>query len=140
MGETLVCNKPEDMAIVAKKLLDEYANERIFTFHGDLGAGKTTMIKHLCQQLKVVDVASSPTFAIINEYLRENKSPVYHFDFYRLDDESEAINIGALEYFDSGEYCFIEWPEKVNGLIPESHVRVSIEVDRDKRIVRFDKN
>lgn len=140
MGETVVCNKPEDMALAAKKMLDDYPEERIFAFQGDLGVGKTTMIKHICEQLNVLDVASSPTFAIINEYLRENDDPVYHFDFYRIDDKQEALDIGALEYFDSGEYCFIEWPEKINGFIPERHVNVIIEVENDRRVVRFETN
>lgn len=93
---------------------------------GDLGAGKTTLIKEICRTLGVTDEVSSPTFAIINEYLAVDE-PLYHFDFYRLKDEQEAIDIGVMEYFDSGVYCFIEWPQKVENILPDELLVIAIE-------------
>ncbi|MDB5125993.1 MAG: tRNA threonylcarbamoyladenosine biosynthesis protein TsaE [Mucilaginibacter sp.] len=92
-----------------------------------MGAGKTTLIKSLCEKLGVSDSVTSPTFSIVNEY-KGTDSPVYHFDFYRLKDQNEALDMGYEEYFYSGNYCFIEWPEKIANLIPDSFTGVRIHV------------
>ncbi len=118
---------------VAKRLLGEFATERFFAFFGKMGVGKTTLIKEICSQLGVEDNVCSPTFAIINVYNTREGDPVYHFDFYRLKNQDEAYDIGYEEYFYSGEYCFTEWTEKIEDLLPEHYVRVEIEENNELR-------
>ncbi|MBC8987134.1 tRNA (adenosine(37)-N6)-threonylcarbamoyltransferase complex ATPase subunit type 1 TsaE [Pedobacter sp. N36a] len=109
----------------AQKVLEFAQNERFFIFEGDMGAGKTTFIKALTKALGVTDVVSSPTFSIVNEY--EGKDVIiYHFDFYRLKNLQEAYDIGYEEYFYSEHICLIEWPEKVEELLPEHYVKIEI--------------
>lgn len=109
----------------AQKVLEFAQNERFFIFEGDMGAGKTTFIKALSKALGVTDVVSSPTFSIVNEY--EGKDGIiYHFDFYRLKNLQEAYDIGYEEYFYSENICLIEWPEKVEELLPEHYVKIEI--------------
>lgn len=116
---------------VAEKLLENFPQERVFAFYGKMGAGKTTFIKVLCDTLEVMDVVTSPTFALINEYLTEQGASVFHFDFYRIEKVSEASDIGFEEYLYSGDYCLIEWPEKVDSLLPKRHVKVIITEKED---------
>ena len=118
---------------VAKGLLIAFPELRIFAFQGDLGAGKTTLIQGLGQVLGCVDEISSPTFSLVNEYQNEQGVPIYHFDFYRIESEAEALDIGLYDYFDSGAYCFIEWPEKIPNLLPEEGVVTKIEPLENKR-------
>jgi tRNA threonylcarbamoyladenosine biosynthesis protein TsaE len=110
----------------------------VFAFRGKMGAGKTTFIKALCEALGVQDVINSPTFAIVNEY-RSNTSAelIYHFDFYRIDTVEEACNIGTEDYFASGAVCLIEWPEKIEALLPADTVFVDIDDDRGQRILQM---
>ena len=110
----------------ASEILSFASNNRVFLFYGDMGAGKTTLIKSLCRQLGSDDNVTSPTFAIVNEYTGPNT--IYHFDFYRLKNQAEAMDIGFEEYLYSGNYCFIEWPEKIPDLLPLHYVTVSIQV------------
>ena len=117
----------DELAEVARKLLGEFPDERFFAFFGKMGVGKTTLIKEICAALGVEDNVCSPTFAIVNEYSDREGEPVYHFDFYRLKSVAEAYDIGYEEYFYSGCYCFTEWTEKIEELLPESYVRVEIE-------------
>ncbi|MBQ8703477.1 MAG: tRNA (adenosine(37)-N6)-threonylcarbamoyltransferase complex ATPase subunit type 1 TsaE [Bacteroidales bacterium] len=121
---------------VARNLLATFKEERFFAFFGKMGVGKTTLIKKLCDVLGVVDVVCSPTFAIVNEYSTAFDEPVYHFDFYRLKSVAEAYDIGYEEYFYSGCYCFTEWTEKVEELLPERYVRVEMEECEGKRILK----
>ena len=116
----------EQLPEVARKLLNDFSDERFFAFFGKMGVGKTTLIKELCAALGVKDNVCSPTFAIVNEYSDRDDEPVYHFDFYRLKSVAEAYDIGYEEYFYSGCYCFTEWTEKVEELLPERYVRVEI--------------
>ena len=116
----------EQLPRLASDLLDEFREERFFAFFGKMGVGKTTLIKALCDQLGVKEVVCSPTFAIINEYTSGEGEPVYHFDFYRLKSAEEAYDIGYEEYFYSGMYCFTEWTEKIEQLLPEHYVRVEM--------------
>ncbi|MDR1624814.1 MAG: tRNA (adenosine(37)-N6)-threonylcarbamoyltransferase complex ATPase subunit type 1 TsaE [Tannerellaceae bacterium] len=104
----------------------------VFAFHGNMGAGKTTFIKAICEELGVTDVINSPTFALINEY-RSGASGelIYHFDFYRINKQSEAEDLGVGDYFYSGALCFIEWPEKIEALLPEDVVNISITENPD---------
>ncbi|MBR1785136.1 MAG: tRNA (adenosine(37)-N6)-threonylcarbamoyltransferase complex ATPase subunit type 1 TsaE [Bacteroidales bacterium] len=111
---------------VARNLLHTFADERFFAFFGKMGVGKTTLIKEMCAALGVEDTVCSPTFAIVNEYSGHDGAPVYHFDFYRMKTMAEAYDIGYEEYFYSGCYCFTEWTEKIEPLLPARHVRVEL--------------
>lgn len=128
-------NKIEALSKVAEQLLGEFPEQRFFAFFGKMGVGKTTLIKELCNQLGVKDNVCSPTFAIINEYTTGEGEPVYHFDFYRLKSEAEAYDIGYEEYFYDDGYCFTEWTEKVENLLPEQYVRVEITELNGNRIL-----
>jgi tRNA threonylcarbamoyladenosine biosynthesis protein TsaE len=112
---------------VAKKLLEQNPN-KIILFHGEMGAGKTTLIKALAKTLGVTEVTSSPTFSLVNEYQTIDNQILYHFDFYRLNKETEALDMGADDYFYSNNWCFIEWAEKIENLIPDKHSVISISV------------
>lgn len=120
----------DDLKTAAQKLLDMAGERRVFAFDAPMGAGKTTLIKALCECLGVREYVTSPTFAIINEY-QSGMRPVFHFDLYRLRNLNEALDIGIEDYLDSGEYCFIEWPEVVRDLLPEDALRVEIRVNED---------
>lgn len=111
----------------AAEFLEEVGDNRLIAFCGHLGAGKTTFIKALCDRLGVSDNVCSPTFTIVNEYRAASGEPVFHFDFYRIDSLREAQDLGLEEYFYSGCFCFIEWPEKISDLLPEETVEIRIE-------------
>jgi tRNA threonylcarbamoyladenosine biosynthesis protein TsaE len=115
-----------DLDATAKEFLIDFSSSRIFAFHGELGAGKTTFIKALCAELGVKDAMSSPSFSLVNEYHDANGNPIYHFDLYRLKSPEEAFDIGMEEYLYSGNYCFVEWPERAEELLPEETVHVTI--------------
>ena len=116
----------------AKAFIAAMGDNTVFLFDGEMGAGKTTFISEVCRQLGVSDDTSSPTFAIINEYRSDTTAElIYHFDCYRLKDEEEALDMGAEDYFYSGALCFVEWPDKIAGLLPDDAVRVSISVAPD---------
>lgn len=111
---------------VADQLIDSFENERIFALYGSMGAGKTTFIKALCKTLGSTDNVTSPTFAIVNEYNSGNAFPIYHFDFYRIKKLEEAFDLGYEDYIYSNNYCFIEWPELIDSLLPKKYVEVRI--------------
>jgi len=119
-----------ELPLAAKSILSLSQQNKIFLFYGDMGAGKTTLIKSLCASLGSTDVVTSPTFSIVNEYIGA-KVKIYHFDFYRLKNQAEALDLGYEEYFYSGAYCFIEWPEKIPDLLPAHYVRVDVKVLND---------
>ena len=121
----------QELNTIAEKLINEYPEKRVFALYGKMGAGKTTFIQIICRKLGSTDNVTSPTFALINEYRSGEKGPVYHFDFYRINDMSEAFDLGYEDYFYSGSYCFIEWPEKVEPLLPQDAVTVNIEADEN---------
>lgn len=123
---TLTFSNIEQLPDVARRLLDEFPDERFFAFFGPMGVGKTTLIKELCAQLGVTQNVCSPTFAIVNEYSDAQGGPIYHFDFYRIKKLEEAYDIGYEEYFYSGCYCFTEWTEKIEPLLPDHYLRIDI--------------
>lgn len=115
-----------DISDIAKEFIAQMGEHKVFVFYGSMGAGKTTFIKAICEELGVEDVINSPTFAIINEYKTRKDEPVFHFDFYRINKIEEAYDFGCEDYFYSGNLCFVEWPEKVKELIPADAVEVRI--------------
>jgi len=125
--KSITINSTAELNAVAKELLAFAKGDKFFIFEGEMAAGKTTFIKSFCEVLEVEDVVSSPTFSIVNEYESPNGS-VYHFDFYRLKNIQEAYDIGYEEYFYSGDYCLVEWPSKVEELLPEKYIKVEIEI------------
>jgi tRNA threonylcarbamoyladenosine biosynthesis protein TsaE len=139
MTEHYQCKSPDELPAIAKILIDKYPQSRIFAFYGEMGAGKTTFIKAICTQLQVIDTVSSPTFAIVNEYMIEQGGRVFHFDLYRLKSWTEMLEIGYEDYFFSGNYCLLEWPEKIVNLLPDDTIRVTIEAsaDNSERTISF---
>ena len=130
---------PDVLDEVARKLLNAYPERKVFAFYGEMGAGKTTFIKALCRVLDVSDVTSSPTFGLINEYITTEGDSIYHFDFYRIENLEEVFDIGYEEYIYSGQYCFIEWPEKIESELPPETVNVSLHVaDNDVRTIEVE--
>jgi tRNA threonylcarbamoyladenosine biosynthesis protein TsaE len=123
----------DELELVAQKIIDQ-KTPKVILFHGEMGVGKTTLIKQLCKTLGVTSATSSPTFSLVNEYETIDNQVVYHFDFYRLKNEMEALDMGADDYFYSGNWCFIEWAEKIPSLIPDKHAVITIElVENEKR-------
>jgi len=128
----------KDLPDEVQRFLDHAGNYRIYAFYGPMGAGKTTIIKAICTQLGATDVVSSPTFTLVNEYSTEQGESLYHIDFYRINNLSEAFDFGIEEYLSSGSYCFIEWPELAEAILPDHTVRVKITVgEKDERIIEF---
>ena len=111
---------------IANLLIQEAGDQKVWIFKGEMGAGKTTLIKSLAKSLQVADSVSSPTFGIVNEYQPQAKGLLYHFDFYRLDDPMEALDIGIEEYFYSGNYCWLEWAEKIAPFLPERFFHIEL--------------
>ncbi|MBR6036194.1 MAG: tRNA (adenosine(37)-N6)-threonylcarbamoyltransferase complex ATPase subunit type 1 TsaE [Bacteroidaceae bacterium] len=126
-----------EIAEAAKKFVAAMGDRKVFAFYGKMGAGKTTFIKAVCEELGVQDVINSPTFAIVNEYVDGEGEPIYHFDFYRIKNQQEALDIGYEDYVYSGNVCFMEWPELIENLLPDDAVKVTIEEEEEGRVVRF---
>ncbi|KEQ29740.1 hypothetical protein N180_05690 [Pedobacter antarcticus 4BY] len=124
----LVIQDLNGLSAAAEAVLSFAGDHRIIIFDGEMGAGKTTLIKAICAVSGVTDIVSSPTFSIVNEY-ESPKGPIYHFDFYRIKDIREAYDIGYEEYFYSGNICLIEWPERVEELLPEIYIHVQLVAD-----------
>jgi tRNA threonylcarbamoyladenosine biosynthesis protein TsaE len=128
----LVCKDLLDLDRVAKEIIKFAGVNKIWLFEGEMGAGKTTLIKSICRILGIKDNISSPTFSLVNEYQNGKGEIFYHFDFYRINNEEEAMDIGCDEYFDSGNHCFIEWPSKIPALIPDEYMMVHIKEEADQ--------
>jgi tRNA threonylcarbamoyladenosine biosynthesis protein TsaE len=128
----------DDIDNAARRFIDEMGDNRLFAFYGQMGAGKTTFIRALAKALGVKnDVVNSPTFSIVNEY-ESDRGLLYHFDFYRINNPAEILDIGLYDYLDSGNICFMEWPELVIELLPDDVSRVEIaEIENGNRVIRF---
>ncbi len=121
---------------IARKFLEAHPADRIFAFYGQMGVGKTTFIKALCEEMHVVDYVTSPTFSLVNEYRTVDSKAIFHIDFYRTNSIQEAYDLGYEDYLSSGEYCFIEWPELIESLLPPITIRVIIrETENKKRVI-----
>ena len=125
----------EELSKVARLLLDALGDRTVVALRGEMGAGKTTLVRAIAEELGVEDQVTSPTFALVNQYEGNDGQRLFHFDFYRIDDEREAFDLGYEEYFYSGELCLVEWPEKIEPLLPDDAMIVRIEVGDDEHRV-----
>jgi len=121
----------DGLGTAARELLNTYKNKRLFAFHGAMGAGKTTLIKAMCEQLGATDLVSSPTFTLVNEYATLHGKMIYHIDFYRIKKPEEIFDIGIEEYFSGDSYCFMEWPELAGNFLPPSTLMLRITANDD---------
>ena len=137
MIHNIIANESQ-LPEVARQLIEAHPQERVFGFFGEMGTGKTTLIKEICRQLGVEGDMTSPSFAIVNEYWSRDGEPLYHFDFYRIDEPDDATRIGFQDYLYSGSYCFIEWTDKVESLLNGEYTPVYIErIDDQTRKFSF---
>ena len=129
----------ENLDEVSQQIISKLDQHKVLLFYGEMGAGKTTLIKNMCKLLGVIGEVNSPTFALVNEYeIKGKKELIFHFDFYRLEDEEEAMDMGYEEYFYSDNFCFVEWPEKIPNLLPEGYLSIKIEQTDKGRIYKID--
>ena len=133
MNKEYLSHNIDDLPQLAFEILKDCDDSKIFVFYGNLGAGKTTLIKTLCHQLGYTEEVTSPTFSLVNHYKTEI-TDIYHMDLYRLKDEEEALEIGIEEYLYSGAYCFIEWPQVIIPLLVEEYYKVTIEIPKESTI------
>ena len=117
----------DNLSEVAAELISSVENKTLL-FYGQMGVGKTTLIKEICKQLGVLDNISSPTFSLVNEYQTKNNEKVFHFDFYRITDQEEALDMGIEEYLDNNDWCLIEWPENIENLLPLEAVQIYLTI------------
>jgi tRNA threonylcarbamoyladenosine biosynthesis protein TsaE len=139
MKHQIISSSPDDLPKVAQALSEAHPSARIFAIYGRMGAGKTTFIKAFCASVGVTETVNSPTFALVNQYMAPEGESVFHFDFYRIKKLEEVMDIGYEDYFYSGSFCLIEWPEMVEELLPQGAVKVKIEEDEanGRRIFTF---
>lgn len=135
--EVCISAELDDLRKVSEKIVEMSSANSTVLFYGEMGAGKTTLIKNLCNLLHVKDEVSSPTFSLVNEYETQEGETLYHFDFYRINKEEEVLDMGYEDYFYSGARCFVEWPEKIPHLLPKNSVRVDIEVKNSSRLYKI---
>jgi tRNA threonylcarbamoyladenosine biosynthesis protein TsaE len=130
--EILIKDK-RHLPVAAKQLIREYGDRKIFAFYGSMGAGKTTIIKAVCKTLGAVDIVSSPTFTLVNEYKTISGESLFHIDFYRIKKQEEVFDFGIEEYLTGDSYCFMEWPELIEDLLPSETVKVKISIDNNEQ-------
>ena len=131
----IYCDNLASLSAIAQEIIETCKGEKIWVFKGQMGAGKTTLIKAIAKEMGIQDLVSSPTFSIVNEYKNEEGQKFYHFDFYRIDESEEVLEIGVEEYFYSDSYCWIEWAERIPEFIPDTFHLIVIEVDEEGRRV-----
>ena len=129
--KTIHITSQEELPQVARAIIELLGRRTVVAFRGEMGAGKTTLIREIAAELGATDTVTSPTFAIVNQYKGQGNRRIYHFDFYRIEDLRGAFDFGYEEYFYSGDLCLVEWPEKIEPLLPENVVTVRITVDSD---------
>lgn len=128
-----------DLPSAAKKICEALKGKTIVAFYGEMGAGKTTLIKEICKELGSSDNVTSPTFSLMNEYRTLSGKKIYHFDFYRIKSLAEVYDMGYEDFFFSGNLCFIEWPEKIKQLLPENCLTINITVENNLRTITLSK-
>ena len=136
MSKIFYANKAQELDEIAKAIVKVFKNEKKIVFFGEMGVGKTTLIKSICKVLNVQDVVTSPTFSVVNEYQNKDGNSLYHFDFYRIKNQEELFDLGLEEYIYSDNYCFIEWPEKAEGLLGDNFVQVQMTKNKECRIIK----
>lgn len=127
--------RPGGVSVAAMQLLESFPDKKIFAFYGEMGVGKTTLITAICKELGVTDGISSPTFSLVNEYKSAKGEKIFHFDFYRIKSISEAYDMGYEDYFYTNAYCFIEWPEKIEELLPENCIKIKMSKKGEARVL-----
>ena len=137
MNELMLATNIDELDEIARQLISKSKPHTFFALYGEMGAGKTTLIKSLCKQLGVDEMVSSPTFSIMNEYMSYNGKSIYHFDFYRIKSETEAFDMGYENYFYTTNYCFVEWSEKIPGLLNLPKASIFIESKDGVRHIRL---
>ena len=132
MKQEVTIKNIADLERAAQEFLEKIGDNTLVAFFAPMGSGKTTFTTAICKVLGVTDPVGSPTFAIVNEYMRADGDPMYHFDFYRINKQAEAVEIGLYDYLDSGCLCIMEWPENIEDLLPEETLKVSIKANQDQ--------
>ncbi len=136
MSKIFYAKKVQELNEIAKAIVEVFKNEKKFVFFGEMGVGKTTLIKYICKVLNVQDVVTSPTFSVVNQYRDKDGNALYHFDLYRIENQEELFDLGLEEYIYSDNYCFIEWPEKAEGLLSDNFVQVQMIKNKECRIIK----
>ena len=136
MSKIFYAKKAQELNEIAKAIVEVFENEKKFVFFGEMGVGKTTLIKYICKILNVQDVVTSPTFSVVNQYRNKDGNTLYHFDLYRIENQEELFDLGLEEYIYSDNYCFIEWPEKAEGLLSDNFVQVQMIKNKEYRIIK----
>ena len=129
-------NNENELDFISKEIIEKFKS-KVFLFYGEMGVGKTAFIKSICKHLNVIDVVSSPTFSIVNQYINDQNEFMYHFDFYRTNNKNEIFDIGYEEYLFSDSFCFIEWPERLNNLLPNKYLEIKMKLRDGNRLIRI---
>jgi tRNA threonylcarbamoyladenosine biosynthesis protein TsaE len=129
----IIIKDKRHLAVAARQLLKISGDKKIFAFYGAMGAGKTTFIKAICEELGAIDIISSPTFTLVNEYKTTGGDSIFHIDFYRIKKQEEVFDFGIEEYLTGESYCFMEWPELVEEILPSETVKVKIKADESEQ-------
>jgi len=125
-----------ELDFISKEIFEKFKS-KVFLFYGEMGVGKTAFIKSICKHLNVIDVVSSPTFSIVNQYAIDQDEFIYHFDFYRTNNKNEIFDIGYEEYLFSDSYCFIEWPERLDNLLPDKYLEIKMKLNKGNRVIKI---
>ena len=129
-------NNENELDFISKEIIEKFKS-KVFLFYGEMGVGKTAFIKSICKHLNVLDVVSSPTFSIVNQYINDQDEFMYHFDFYRTNNKNEIFDIGYEEYLFSDSFCFIEWPERLDNLLPNKYLEIKMKLRNGNRLIKI---
>ena len=136
MSNTFYANNLQELDEIGNQLLENFGNQKKIVFFGEMGVGKTTLIKSICKALNVQDIVTSPTFSVVNEYQTDIGGAIFHFDFFRIKNKEELLDFGFEEYIYSDNYCLIEWPEKAEGLLDDNFVEIRMTKNKDCRTIK----
>ena len=129
-------NNENELDFISKEIFEKFKS-KVFLFYAEMGVGKTAFIKSICKHLNVIDVVSSPTFSIVNQYVNDQDEFIYHFDFYRTNNKNEIFDIGYEEYLFSDSFCFIEWPERLDNLLPDKYLEIKMKLNKGNRVIKI---